>query len=182
MRRSTTRDPTADGGYPLDSDLEQMTDDGCPLAPDPARWADADWRDNLGESDTFDAPPEGPATPPPAGVPPGVRVARSLPRAPEAFARYPHTVAPSGRFRTLGEVVALVLVGAGVGYVCSGWALSGWLALGVSLLMLVGWVLELVYRRGMDKRMRDLLTDRWDHDLSSAPVTRPHPRTRLIDA
>jgi hypothetical protein len=31
-----------------------MTDDGCPLVPDPARWADDDdWRDNLGEWDTF---------------------------------------------------------------------------------------------------------------------------------
>jgi len=31
--------------YPRDSDLAQMTDDGCPHTPDPARWADAEWRD-----------------------------------------------------------------------------------------------------------------------------------------
>jgi hypothetical protein len=30
-----------------------MTDDGGPPAPDPARWTDPDWRDNLGEWDTF---------------------------------------------------------------------------------------------------------------------------------
>ena len=54
MRQLITHDRTADGGYPLDSELHQMTDDGCPLIPDPARWADADWRDNLGESDTFE--------------------------------------------------------------------------------------------------------------------------------
>ena len=56
------RGPPADGGYPVDSDLHQMTDDGCPLSPDPNRWADVDWRDldtadgrdNLGELDTFD--------------------------------------------------------------------------------------------------------------------------------
>src|SRR5438477_688737 len=53
MPRLMTPDPPADGGYPFDSDLHQMTDDGGPLAPDPARWADPDWRDNLGERDTF---------------------------------------------------------------------------------------------------------------------------------
>jgi hypothetical protein len=53
MRRVITRGPPADGGYPFDGDLHQMTDDGCPLVPDPARWADDDWRDNLGEWDTF---------------------------------------------------------------------------------------------------------------------------------
>jgi hypothetical protein len=42
------------GGYPVDSDLHQMSDDGRPNSPDPARWADPDWRDNLGEWDTFD--------------------------------------------------------------------------------------------------------------------------------
>ena len=54
MRRFTTRGPPADGGYPLDSDLHQMTDDGGPHFPDPARWADHDWRDTLGEMDTFE--------------------------------------------------------------------------------------------------------------------------------
>jgi hypothetical protein len=53
MPRLMTLDPTADGGYPLDSDLHQMTDDGGPPAPDPARWADPDWGDNLGEWDAF---------------------------------------------------------------------------------------------------------------------------------
>ena len=76
----------------------------------------------------------------------------------------------------------LILVCAGIGYVCSGWELSGWLALGVSSLMLVGWVLELVWRRGLDKQFRDLLTDRWDHDLSSAPITQPPPRPQPTDA
>jgi hypothetical protein len=47
-----TQNPPADGGYPLDSDLHQMTDDGGPPAPDPARWTDPDWRDD----------PEGPDT------------------------------------------------------------------------------------------------------------------------
>jgi hypothetical protein len=63
MRQLMIHDRTADGGYPLDSDLHNMTDDGCPLYPDPARWADADWRDNLGELDTFSGPLEGPAVP-----------------------------------------------------------------------------------------------------------------------
>lgn len=62
-----SHDPTPDGGHPVDSDLHQMTDDGCPLAP--ARPADQDWRDNLGELDTFDgAPSNFPAALPP--VPP----------------------------------------------------------------------------------------------------------------
>jgi hypothetical protein len=56
MRRLIIHDRTADGGYPLDSDLHQMSDDGCPLVPDPARWADVEWRDNLGVWDTFDGP------------------------------------------------------------------------------------------------------------------------------
>src|SRR6476620_5888609 len=47
--RLMTRDPPADGGYPLDSDLHQMTDDGGPPAPDPARWADPDWRDAVAD-------------------------------------------------------------------------------------------------------------------------------------
>ena len=34
-----------DGGFAVDSDLHQMTDDGCPLSPDPTRWVDADWCD-----------------------------------------------------------------------------------------------------------------------------------------
>jgi len=54
MRNFTTRDPPADGGYPIDSDLHQMSDDGGPVGPDPARWADPDWRDNLGVMDTFE--------------------------------------------------------------------------------------------------------------------------------
>jgi hypothetical protein len=54
MRHFVTRYPPADGGYPIDSDLHHMTDDGCPHNPEPARWADPDWRDNLGEWDTFE--------------------------------------------------------------------------------------------------------------------------------
>jgi len=53
MTRLLTQNPPADGGYPLDSDLHQMTDDGGPLVPDPARWADPDWRDDPGGRDTF---------------------------------------------------------------------------------------------------------------------------------
>jgi hypothetical protein len=54
----------ADGGYPVDADLHQMTDDGCPHGPDPVRWDDPVWQDdvldldvgldNFGELDTFD--------------------------------------------------------------------------------------------------------------------------------
>jgi hypothetical protein len=182
MRRFKTRDPSADSGYPLDGHLDQMTADGCPLVPDAARWADADWRANLGKSAAFDASPEERLTPLPAVPRPSVRIRPWPPRTPEGFARYPQPVIRAGRFRTLGEVFTLVLVCAVIGYVCSGWALSGWLALGVSLLMLVGWMVELVCKRGMDKLFRDLLTDRWDHDLSSAPITRPRPRTRPTDA
>ena len=54
MRRLTTRDPPADSGSPLESDLQQMADDGCPLGMDPALLANAHWRDNLGECDTFE--------------------------------------------------------------------------------------------------------------------------------
>jgi hypothetical protein len=57
MQYVMTQDPMADNGYPIDSDLNTMTDDGCPLFPDPARRADADSRDNLGELDSFDVPP-----------------------------------------------------------------------------------------------------------------------------
>jgi hypothetical protein len=64
--------PPTDGGYPVDSDLHQMSDDGCPHGPNPARWADPDWRDdpaekaasghdNLGEMDTFDGELDDPA-------------------------------------------------------------------------------------------------------------------------
>jgi len=53
MRLLTPRDPPRDNGYPLDGDLQQMADDGCPLVPEPVRSADPDWRDNLGEYDTF---------------------------------------------------------------------------------------------------------------------------------
>ena len=63
MPRLVTTCQAADGGYPPDNDLHNMTDDGCPLTPDPARWADDDWNDNLGESDTSGGPPGGQATP-----------------------------------------------------------------------------------------------------------------------
>jgi hypothetical protein len=39
--------PSADGGYPIDGDLHQMTDDGCPLNPDPARWVDPADKDKI---------------------------------------------------------------------------------------------------------------------------------------
>lgn len=56
MARLTIPGPPADGGYPLDRDLHQMSDDSGPVASDPARGSDPDWRDNLGEMDTFDDP------------------------------------------------------------------------------------------------------------------------------
>ena len=52
MHHLIATDPPADGGYPVDSDLHQMSDDGGPVGPDPARWADDDRRDKLGEKDT----------------------------------------------------------------------------------------------------------------------------------
>ena len=55
MQRFTSRGPPADGGYPIDRDLHQMTDDGGPQTPNPARWSDPDWRDNIGDQDTFAA-------------------------------------------------------------------------------------------------------------------------------
>ena len=57
MRHFMIHDETDDRGYPFDSDLHNMTDDGGPLIPDPSRWTGPGWRDNLGEMDTFDASP-----------------------------------------------------------------------------------------------------------------------------
>jgi hypothetical protein len=42
---TSREEQTIDGGYPVDSDLHQQTDDGCPLTPDPTRWADSEWQD-----------------------------------------------------------------------------------------------------------------------------------------
>ena len=50
MRQLMIQDGTIDGGYPLDSDLHSMADDGCPLTPDPMRWSDRDYRDSAEES------------------------------------------------------------------------------------------------------------------------------------
>jgi hypothetical protein len=62
MTRLMTPKPPGDGGYPFDSDLHQMSDDGGPVGPDPARWADPVWRDSFGELDTFaDDEPSGAA-------------------------------------------------------------------------------------------------------------------------
>lgn len=73
MCRLMATGPAAHIEYPLDSDLSQM--DGCPLArapigpPDPGRLDESavepsGGRDNLGELDTFAAPPaDAPATP-----------------------------------------------------------------------------------------------------------------------
>lgn len=57
-RRPATREcgQPADGGYPADRQLHQMSDDGGPVGPDPARWGDPVWRDNFGDMDTFDEP------------------------------------------------------------------------------------------------------------------------------
>ncbi len=53
MSRNAPTSPRPDNGHPTDGDLHQMTDDGCPLTPDPAQWGDDDWRDNIGSCDTF---------------------------------------------------------------------------------------------------------------------------------
>lgn len=53
MRHPTTQPPPADGGYPADRDLQQMTDDGG--LPAPGRAGETGGRDNLGELDTFAA-------------------------------------------------------------------------------------------------------------------------------
>jgi hypothetical protein len=59
----TTLSPLPDGGYPVDSDLDQMTDDGCPLTPDPARWSDPEWRDDPTDGERPPAPTDDPPTP-----------------------------------------------------------------------------------------------------------------------
>jgi hypothetical protein len=64
--------PPAVGGNVYDADQDRMTDDGAP-AREPVRPSDGDWRDNLGEYDTFVAEKdEGPsAGERPGGAPPG---------------------------------------------------------------------------------------------------------------
>lgn len=56
VRPTGHRSATAstDGGYPADSDLHQMSDDGGPVGPDPARWTDPIWQDQVGEQCTSD--------------------------------------------------------------------------------------------------------------------------------
>ena len=49
MLPTQTRPPPADGGYPVDADLHQMSDDGGPVGPAPARWSDPEWRDDADE-------------------------------------------------------------------------------------------------------------------------------------
>jgi hypothetical protein len=71
MQRQQTLGPPLDGGYPIDSDFQQLTDDGCPLTPDPSLWGAEDWRDNFGEWDTFANNP--------ADGPDGVTSARKVP-------------------------------------------------------------------------------------------------------
>jgi hypothetical protein len=59
MPRLATTGPPPDGGYPLDQQLHEMSDDGGPVGPDPARWGDPVWQDHLGEMDTFGDEVEG---------------------------------------------------------------------------------------------------------------------------
>jgi hypothetical protein len=60
--------PTDGAGHPQGRDLQQLSDDGAPGEPDHAGWSAPDWRDNLGDRDTFDDPPPSPAEAPlPAG-------------------------------------------------------------------------------------------------------------------
>jgi hypothetical protein len=72
----TAPPPAADGWCPPDRDLHRMTADG---SPDPAGWDDPDWRDNLGERDTFDDQP-------------AARVPAVSPPPPEVFGQQTHRV------------------------------------------------------------------------------------------
>jgi hypothetical protein len=47
MRHLRTAGPPADGSY------DEITEDGCPLTPEPARLPDDDGSDTCGEYDTF---------------------------------------------------------------------------------------------------------------------------------
>lgn len=47
-----------DGGYPQDQQLHQMSDDGGPVGPDPARWADPVYRERIVGGGTHPRPPE----------------------------------------------------------------------------------------------------------------------------
>jgi hypothetical protein len=51
MLEVINKGPPADGGYPVGSDLHQMSDDGCPLSPDPARQSDPEWCDDPTEGE-----------------------------------------------------------------------------------------------------------------------------------
>ena len=61
MEHYITRGPPADGGYPVDRDLHQMSDDGGPVGPNPARWSDPVWHCVVGEvrPQMFSAPDVG---------------------------------------------------------------------------------------------------------------------------
>lgn len=68
-----------DARPPADQDLRQMSDDGGPAGPDPARWADPAWRDG-----------------PPAGVTPPSTTYADLVRLEGALARDPDPDGPAG--------------------------------------------------------------------------------------
>lgn len=63
-----SRGPTPDGGYPADRDLHQMSDDGGPAGPDPARWSDPEWRDGGADDRTAVLPDPGTTAGRPSGV------------------------------------------------------------------------------------------------------------------
>lgn len=68
-RRSSGR--TRDGGYPADSDLHRMADDGGPLSSDPARWTDPAWCDTPDggrASPASGTPLRASPAPPPEGI------------------------------------------------------------------------------------------------------------------
>jgi hypothetical protein len=152
-----TTGPAADGGYPLDSDLHNMTDDGCPLTTDPARWTDDNRRDNFGELDAADGPPGRQATPAHTDPRPTRPTPPWAPRSSEGPPRYPRRVDRTGRLWSLGGLLGFVLLLTAAAYAWGDWAAggwyaaAGWFALGALTLVSVGWVLELIGARGIDR-------------------------------
>jgi hypothetical protein len=157
VRRLVTTGPATDSGHPLDSDLHNMTDDGCPLDPDPARWTDDNSRDNLGESDVSDGPPGGQAAPAHTDPRPSRPTPPWTPRSSEGPSRHPRRVDRAGRLRSLGGLLGFVLLLTAAAYAWGGraeggwYAAAGWVALGALTLVSVGWVLELIGARGIER-------------------------------
>ncbi len=159
MRRLTTTSRPRDGGP------HHRSDGGCAPNPGPVQRAD-DWRDNLGESDTFDGPPGGQAAPAVPDPRPYRPTPPWPPRSSEVSPRPPRRVDRGVRLRYLAQTIAFVLLCVAAAYSSGSWAAGGWLALagwfvlGVLSLFLVGWVLEGVEMRRLDRELADRLTRR----------------------